>query len=154
MPLVRLVSVIALACALATGCSGGAPAATKPVVAPVGHVILRVGATRTQPAVLIDQRGDTLYVSSREAANRQSCTGQCLQVWPLVLLRRGGSADAGADAIARTAITTVPVTGGDAVAYHGFLLHTYVGDPSPGGDAGQGVNGQWSTITPAGRRTA
>jgi predicted lipoprotein with Yx(FWY)xxD motif len=104
--------------------------------------------------VLIDQRGDTLYVSRHEAAGHQTCTGQCLQVWPLVLVRRGGSATAGADAVAKTAITMVPVAGGDAVAYHGFLLHTYVGDPTPGGDAGQGIGGEWSTITPAGRPTS
>jgi predicted lipoprotein with Yx(FWY)xxD motif len=122
-------------------------------VAPAKLVTLRVGATATHPAVLIDQRGRTLYVSRLETAGQQSCTGSCLQVWPLVLLQPNGSVAAGAPALDRALITTVPVADGKAVAYHGYLLHTYVGDPSAGGDAGQGVGGEWSTITPAGRPT-
>jgi len=143
----------ALGCGVLASCSGGHPAATKPVVAATNHVILRVGATATRASVLIDQHGDTLYVSKNEAAGRQSCTGQCLQVWPLVLLRPGGTAVAGSPTVAQSSVTTIRVADGRAVAYHGYLLHTYVGDPSPGGDAGQGVGGEWSTITPAGRPT-
>jgi predicted lipoprotein with Yx(FWY)xxD motif len=149
----RSVLALTLACALFAACSTGTRAPAKPVVGAVAHVVLRVGATTTQPEVLIDQRGDTLYVSRREAAGRQSCTGSCLQVWPLLLLQPAGTVDVGASAVSRAAIKIVPVADGRAVAYDGYLLHTYVGDPAPGGDAGEGVGGQWSAITPAGRPT-
>jgi predicted lipoprotein with Yx(FWY)xxD motif len=149
----RPVLTLTLASALLAACSSGTSAAAKPVVTAVAHVVLRVGATATQPQVLIDQRGNTLYVSRQEAAGRQSCTASCLQVWPLLLVRPKGTVEAGAAAVSLTAIKIVPVADGRAVAYDGYLLHTYVGDPAPGGDAGEGVGGQWSAITPAGRPT-
>jgi predicted lipoprotein with Yx(FWY)xxD motif len=149
-----LILTVVLGCAALASCSHGQSTATKPVVSPTRNVVLRVGATATQRSVLIDQRGDTLYVSRHEAAGRQTCTGQCLQVWPLVLLQRSGTVTVGAATLSQSAVTTVPVPDGRAVAYHGYLLHTYVGDPSPGGNAGQGVGGEWSTITQAGRPTA
>jgi predicted lipoprotein with Yx(FWY)xxD motif len=150
----RRLFLLVLACGLLAGCSAGKPGAAKPVVAPVPRVTLQVGRILGHPAVLVDQRGYTLYVSRHEAAGRQTCTGNCLEIWPLVLLRPGASVETEPGAVERAAVTTVPVAGGRAVAYHGYLLHTYVGDEGPGGNTGQGLDGQWSTITPAGRPTA
>jgi predicted lipoprotein with Yx(FWY)xxD motif len=145
----RGLTVLAVAVLIA-GCQESGPSTHGPVVPPAPNVVLRVGATATRPAVLIDGSGHTLYVSANERGGRQHCTGRCLQVWPLVLLTAQGRATSGGTAVPQSAITVAQLPDGRAVSFHHFLLHRYVGDSSPGGSAGQGVGGEWSTITPSG----
>jgi predicted lipoprotein with Yx(FWY)xxD motif len=147
----RICLALAVVALLATACGGGGSSPAGPVVPPAANVILRVGATAARPSVLIDEKGRTLYVSRLEANGQQHCTGKCLQVWPLVLLSAHGRAGSGNASIKPSDITVATVPEGRAVAFRGHLLHSYVGDTSPGANAGEGAGGEWSTITPGGR---
>jgi predicted lipoprotein with Yx(FWY)xxD motif len=123
-----------------------------PVVAPQSKVVLRVRGTTPQLDVLIDGGGHTLYASNKETGGRVSCTGQCLQVWPEVLVTPSAAVTA-EPPVKQAWMTRVHTSRGDALAYHGQLLHTYVGDRSPGETAGQGIGGEWATITAEGSAT-
>jgi predicted lipoprotein with Yx(FWY)xxD motif len=119
------------------------------VVAPVDHVVVRLRGAEPPQDYLIDGQGHTLYVSRDERGGRVGCTGQCLQVWPRVLVTPAATTAADKPA-SQTALTRVHTPDGDALAYNGYLLHTYVGDRLPGDASGKGIGGVWSTITAQG----
>jgi predicted lipoprotein with Yx(FWY)xxD motif len=133
------------------GCGGGG-GIPAPVVPPRAALTLNVGRSARHPAILIDEHGTTLYVSQREHRDPSSCNAQCLSVWPLVLLQPGVTPSASNQQIGSGLVGSTTVPQGRAVTYNGYVLHTFVGDESPGDTSGQGVDG-WSTIDPSGKPT-
>jgi predicted lipoprotein with Yx(FWY)xxD motif len=99
--------------------------------------------------VLVDGRGRTLYVDSRDHANQVSCTGSCLKAWPPLLLPKGVKrAVAGAGV---KDLGTVRRSGHRLqVTSHKMPLYLYVGDLHPGQTHGQGKNGAFFVATPNG----
>ncbi len=104
--------------------------------------------------LLVDSRGFTLYVFSRDSRNHDACVGisGCASVWPV--LKASGQVIKGAGVNAGL-LGTIKLSGGvRQVTYAGHPLYHYIGDSGPGQTEYVGFNqsgGFWYGITGAGK---
>ena len=98
--------------------------------------------------VLVDSKGFTLYHLTGETPTNIMCTAACVQAWPP--LKASGSPTGGSGATG-TLSTAMRSDGISQVTYDGLLLYTFSGDTQPGQANGQGIEGKWFAVTPAGK---
>jgi predicted lipoprotein with Yx(FWY)xxD motif len=141
--------------AAALGC--GADPASKATAAPAVQAKAKRGATVRVSAsrygrILVDARGRTLYLFTRDRTTRSRCSGACARAWPPFLTSarpRSGGAEIAASALG----TTRRRDGKRQVTYHGHPLYYYVGDDRPGVILCQAViefGGGWYVVAPSG----
>ena len=88
--------------------------------------------------VWADDKGMTLYIFDKDAANKSNCYDQCAKNWPPLM--------AAADAMASGDWTIVKRDDGTMMwAYDGHPLYTFIKDTKPGDVTGEGVGGVWHT---------
>ena len=112
---------------------------------------VRVADTRYGP-ILVDGRGRTIYLFTRDAGRRRSrCGDACARAWPPVFTRGGPRAGPGID---RSRLGTVRRRGGRRqVTYKGSPLYFYVGERRAGQILCQDVfefGGTWYLVRPNG----
>jgi predicted lipoprotein with Yx(FWY)xxD motif len=100
-------------------------------------------------AVLDTAQGFTLYHLTTEKNGKIQCTASCAKTWPPVLVT-GGNIPAAASSLRGKVSTVKRPDGGVQVTYDGLPLYTYSGDTAAGEANGQGVQGVWFAVTPAG----
>jgi predicted lipoprotein with Yx(FWY)xxD motif len=123
--------------------------ATRP--APPAPVTVKVASSR-YGRILVDRRGRTLYLFTRDAAGRPRCYGACARAWPPYTVR--GKGRAGAGARTRLIGLTRRSDGSRQLTYNGHPLYYYVGDRLPGQILCQDVEeygGHWWIVSPAGK---
>jgi predicted lipoprotein with Yx(FWY)xxD motif len=98
--------------------------------------------------VLVDSRGFTLYRLTGETTSNIMCTGSCTTTWPP--LKASGS-PAGGSGATGTIATIKRSDGITQVTYDGVPLYTFAGDSGPGQSNGEGIQGVWFAVTPAGQ---
>ena len=105
--------------------------------------------TATNGKYVTDSHGFTLYLYTPDKrGGKSTCTtGKCAQEWPAVTTT--GAPKAGAGLTGKLGTTSIP-GGREQVTLNGWPLYYFVGDPGPGGHAGQGKFGVWWEVTPAG----
>jgi predicted lipoprotein with Yx(FWY)xxD motif len=104
--------------------------------------------------LLVDRRGFTLYVFSRDSRNHDACVGisGCTSIWPV--LKAKGAPVAGPGVKPRLLGTISVGHGARQVTYAGHPLYGYIGDSSPGQTSYVGFNqsgGRWYAITGSGK---
>ncbi len=126
----------------------GSPAATGVPV--TGEATINVASVGTFGQVLVDGQGRSLYLFTNDTQNgtSSSCTGVCATTWPPVASQGSPQAGTGVDATKLGTITRSD--GSKQVTYNGWPLYTYSGDTGAGMANGQGLNGKWFLVTPAG----
>ncbi|MEO8519090.1 MAG: hypothetical protein ABI438_07885 [Dermatophilaceae bacterium] len=132
----------------ATGATGAAP---SPINAAASGGVLGVHTTSLGP-VLVDAKGMTVYLLTADTPGHSSCSGACLQYWPLV------PAPAGAEVKAVKGINAPlgqakAANGASMLTAGGWPLYTFVKDSAPGDVTGQGVKtfgGTWYAVSPSG----
>lgn len=125
----------------ATTGSGGSSSGATVKVANVGDLGM----------VLVDSRGFTLYHLEGETASKFVCTGGCADAWPP--LEASGEPTAGDGATGDLGTAKRP-DGATQVTYDGMPLYTFASDTAPGQANGQGVQGAWFALTPAGENAS
>jgi predicted lipoprotein with Yx(FWY)xxD motif len=86
--------------------------------------------------VWADDKGMTLYIFDKDAANKSNCYDQCAKNWPPLM--------AAADAMTSGDWTIVKRDDGMMMwAYDGHPLYTFIKDTKPGDVTGEGVGGVW-----------
>jgi predicted lipoprotein with Yx(FWY)xxD motif len=128
-----------------------APAESPTVGVPVtGEATVNVGEVGTYGSALVDADGSVLYVFANDTPNSDTsaCTDDCLANWPAVASQGAPIAGAGVDAGLLGTITRDDGT--MQVTYNGWPLYYYAGDAAPGDAMGQGMNGVWFLVSPAG----
>lgn len=103
--------------------------------------------------IVVDAEGMTVYMfdNDTQGSGTSSCEGQCAENWPAVTTE----ADAPAvDGVTGEVGTITGVDGATQVTLNGWPLYSFAGDSVPGDLAGQGVNGVWWVLSPAGERMA
>src|SRR4051794_16188466 len=128
-------AAIPLAALAVAGCGGGGGSASaapaQPKTAPhsktaAGHVpTVRVANTRLGK-ILVDSRGRTLYLFTKDSGTKSACSGMCATAWPP--LRASGKAIAGSGAKA----SLVRTTADSQVTYNGHPLYGFIKDTKPG----------------------
>jgi predicted lipoprotein with Yx(FWY)xxD motif len=154
-------AVIPLAALAVAGCGSGggnaaAATATQPKTAThattaAKHVpTVRVANTRLGK-ILVDSRGRTLYLFTKDSGTKSACSGACATAWPP--LRASGKPTVGSGAKA----SLVRTTAHSQVTYNNHPLYTFIKDTKSGQTNGEGVTafgGSWFAVSPAGKKVS
>src|SRR4051794_17177458 len=159
------VPLVALGVAACGGGGGGAtaavtppkPAAVTPPKAAAPHAVttVRVASNSKLGKILVDSRGHTLYLFSKDTSKKSACSGACATPWPP--LRANGKLSAGSGVKASKLRTIRRSDGKPQVTYNGHPLYRFVMDTKAGDTKGEGVTafgGHWFAISPAGKQVS
>ncbi|HVN50850.1 MAG TPA: hypothetical protein VMT43_05430 [Acidimicrobiales bacterium] len=111
---------------------------------------VEVGQTKLGK-VLVDEKGRTLYLLTKDTPTTSTCTGTCAQGWPPLTVT--GTPTAGSDVTGNLTIIR-RADGTTQVVVNGHPLYTFAGDGKPGDTSGQGVGHVWYAVTPQGTAAA
>ena len=103
--------------------------------------------------ILVDGKGQTLYLFEADTGKSSACKGSCASAWPP--LTTGGKPTAGAGVIGAKLGTIRRSDGTSEVTYNGHPLYKYVGDQAPGQTTGQGSDdygAEWYVLSRAGEK--
>lgn len=120
---------------------GGVWFVVNPKVAPTVSV-------RSDPDlgdILVDARGMTLYLFTKDETGVSHCYDDCATAWPPLL---SDAAPTGPDAVADGLDTITRDDGGQQVTYNGQPLYYWFKDAQPGDTTGQNVGGVWFIVNP------
>ncbi len=121
--------------------TGGTPAATEATI--------NVANDPKLGQILVDGKGMTLYIFTKDTPDKSNCSANCLKVWPPLLTQGQPTLGSGVDAsmIGNTTLAD----GSKIVTYNHMPLYLYTPDTKPGDTNGQGVGGVWFVIAPNGQ---
>ena len=110
---------------------------------------VNTGATK-YGAVLASSNGRTLYHLTAEKRGKIACTGTCAKAWPPLTIKNGSKPTAGTG-IKQAKLGTIKRPDGSMqVTYNGYALYRYGDDTKKGDAKGEGENGVWFAVSPAG----
>jgi predicted lipoprotein with Yx(FWY)xxD motif len=110
-------------------------------------------ASSTLGKILVDSKGQTLYLFQADKGTASMCNGACASAWPP--LTTTGKPIAGPGLSAAKLGTTNRSDGRTEVTYNGHPLYTFVGDIAPGQTTGQGnqaFGAEWDVLSSAGNK--
>ncbi len=150
----RLLMTLSALLLAGSGCDGSSSGATSSRTPAEGATVAI--SSRNLPglgAVLVDGRGQTLYIFEPDHARSVTCTGECASVWP-PRATHDGAMEVVRGAVRSALLGSDPNPGGGhVVTYDGWPLYTYIADATPGSFSGEGVHssgGVWWVISPSG----
>jgi predicted lipoprotein with Yx(FWY)xxD motif len=103
--------------------------------------------------ILVDSKGETLYLFQADKGTASTCNGACASAWPPLITN--GTPIAGPGLSTSKLGTTKRSDGTTEVTYNGHPLYTFVGDNSPGqtiGEGNQGFGAEWDVLSAAGNK--
>ena len=86
--------------------------------------------------ILVNNKGQTLYLFQADKGSASTCNGACASVWPPVITNGAPIVSAGVSSAKLG--TTSRSDGTTEVTYNGHPLYTFAGDISPGEASGEG----------------
>jgi predicted lipoprotein with Yx(FWY)xxD motif len=122
--------------------------ATPAAASSAGAAVVDVSQNATLGSFLVDSKGMTLYLFTKDTPNTSNCYSSCAAIWPPLLT--SGSPVAGAGVTASLLGTTTRTDGTTQVTYNGWPLYYFASDKAAGDTTGENVQGVWFVITPAG----
>jgi len=128
--------------------SSGPKAKRAPVAEPPAPDV-RVARTALG-RILVNARGHTLYLFREDHGGKSSCTEGCARVWPPAVVGHAPRAGAGVDVAKLT--TTRRADDAQQIVYNGHPLYAMIADTRPGQTQGQGFQGTWFVVSPAGHQ--
>src|SRR5215211_2019740 len=142
---------------LATACSPQAVGTASPVpvepsaVVPVtGGTTVSVGQNDALGSFLVDDKGMTLYLFTKDTPDTSNCYEKCATAWPPLLTTGDPVAGEGVDASLLG--TTTRTDGTVQVTYNGWPLYYYEKDQAPGDVVGQDVGDVWFVVSATGEQ--
>jgi len=103
--------------------------------------------------ILVNSKGQTLYLFQADKGSVSTCSGACASAWPPVTTKGAPIASAGLSSAKLG--TTRRSDGTTEVVCNGHPLYTFAGDSSPGlatGEGSQGFGAEWYLVSPAGTK--
>ena len=94
---------------------------------------------------LVDAKGMTLYMYTKDTAGVSNCTGDCLKAWPPLVATADMLAGAG---VPGKLGSITRADGIKQVTYNDMPLYYWASDTKPGDTTGQGVGGVWYMMSP------
>jgi predicted lipoprotein with Yx(FWY)xxD motif len=120
-----------------------APAAAQP------EAVINVASDAKLGKILVDGKGMTLYMFTKDEADKSNCSGKCIDNWPPLLTQGHPTLGEGVDA---SMIGTATLADGSMiVSYNHMPLYTFIKDKAPGDITGQGSNNVWYVVAPDGK---
>jgi predicted lipoprotein with Yx(FWY)xxD motif len=150
-------AVVALVALVAAGCGSGDSGSSnpKPPTTSSGHTATVGLASTGLGKVLVDSKGETLYLFAADKGTTSECSGACASAWPP--LRDSSKPTVGTGLKTSLVGTTKRSDGQPEVTYGGHPLYTYIGDKNPGDTNGQGITafgGAWYAVTAPGAQAS
>jgi predicted lipoprotein with Yx(FWY)xxD motif len=99
--------------------------------------------------ILVDGKGMTLYMFTKDGPDQSNCADGCLAAWPPLLA--SGEVQVGDDVDGALLGTADLADGRQIVTYNQMPLYYWAGDTKPGNSSGQNVNEVWFVVSPLGR---
>ena len=130
--------------------AAAAAATSAPAASSGSGAVVNIAQNGTFGPILVDSKGMTLYLFTKDTPNTSNCNGGCLSYWPALLT--SGAPVAGAGVNASLLGTTKRSDGSMQVTYNGWPLYYYVSDKAAGDTTGENVQSVWFVITPAGAK--
>ena len=125
-----------------------APAASPTIAAPL-EAVINVATDPKLGEILVDGKGMTLYMFTKDEPDKSNCAGDCLAKWPPLLTQ--GSPKLG-DGVDDSLVGTATLADGSMiVTYNKMPLYYWVNDAKPGDTTGQGVGDVWYVVSPDGK---
>jgi predicted lipoprotein with Yx(FWY)xxD motif len=113
-----------------------------------GAATVNLGSDSQFGSFLVDGKGMSLYLFTKDTPNTPTCYGSCAKTWPPLLSTGKPVAGTGVD---MSKFGTVTRTDGTTqVTYNGWPLYYYAKDQQAGDTNGQGVGKVWYLISPTG----
>jgi predicted lipoprotein with Yx(FWY)xxD motif len=136
----------------ATATSGVSMPAATPTAASAMTVAATVnlGKNSKYSSFLVDGKGMTLYLFTKDTPGTSTCYDKCATAWPPLLTN--GTPVAGTGVDASKFGTTTRTDGTTQVTYNGWPLYYFAKDQQPGDTTGDGVGSVWYLITPSGAK--
>ncbi|MEU2774129.1 hypothetical protein ABZ646_14605 [Streptomyces sp. NPDC007162] len=102
--------------------------------------------------VVTDDRGLALYRYDKDqpSPSKWTCSGACTKTWIPVIVQDSVQTSG----VEKSLLGTVHRNGRTQLTLAGWPLYRYVGDTAAGQVNGQGKNGEWYAVTPAGKKSA
>ncbi len=122
--------------------------ATEAPAASAGAATVSLGKNDQLGSFLVDDKGMTLYLFTKDTPNTSNCYDNCATAWPPLLTTGAPAAGEGVDASKLG--TTNRTDGTVQVTYNGWPLYYYEKDKAPGDVVGQDVGGVWYVVSAAG----
>jgi predicted lipoprotein with Yx(FWY)xxD motif len=130
------------------GAYGAAPAptaTTAPVMAATSMTVTVV-TNASLDKFLVDDKGMSLYLFTKDTPGKSNCSGGCLVNWPPLLTKGAPAAGMGVTASKLGTITLAD--GSLQVTYNNLPLYYYAGDKTAGDVNGQGIGNNWFVVAP------
>ncbi len=125
-----------------------APASTQAAAMPSGPAHVGLGKNAALGSFLVDDKGMTLYLFTKDSPNTSACYGKCASFWPPLLT---SGTPVGASGLDASKFGTTTRTDGTVQAtYNGWPLYYFAKDKQAGDTNGQKVGGTWFVISPSG----
>ena len=126
-----------------------APSAS-PTLAVSTEAVINVAIDPKLGKILVDEKGMTLYVFTKDGPDKSNCSGDCLKKWPPLLTLGTPMAGAGVDP---SLIGTAALSDGSKiVTYNKMPLYYWVNDTKSGDTNGEGVGSVWFVVSPDGTK--
>jgi predicted lipoprotein with Yx(FWY)xxD motif len=110
-------------------------------------VTIQVSKDASLGDILVDGKGMTLYLFTRDQANVSNCYDQCAANWPPLLIAAGKEATAGQGVTGK--LGAIDRTDGSRqVTYNSLPLYYYIKDTKAGDTTGQNVGQVWFVVHP------
>ena len=134
----------------ATAASGsGSTMSDTPTASAMGAAAtVNVGQNSKYTAFLVDGKGMTLYLYTKDTPGTSTCYDKCATAWPPLLT--SGTPVAGTGLDASKFGTTKRTDGTTQVTYNGWPLYYFDKDKQAGDITGQGVGNVWYLVSPSG----
>lgn len=143
------IAMAAISLAILTACGGSDAGDSSGDVPAAGSDL---GASSSSlGSIVVDGTGMTVYVFDQDTAGSgtSACSGECAKQWPAIT----SSADAPkVDGVTGEVGTITGTDGAKQVTLEGRPLYTYAGDGAVGDVEGQGKDGTWWVVSPAGKK--
>ena len=121
----------------------------KPVGMPAPDITLSVVTDPKLGKILVGDKGMTLYMFTKDDADKSNCSDGCLKTWPPLLTKTSANAGDGVDA---ALIGTAALADGTKiVTYNQMPLYYWAKDTKAGDITGQAVNNVWWVVSPDGK---
>jgi len=143
-------ALLVLAALAVAGCGGGGSsnASSGPPKTASGAAATVGVSNEGLGNILVNSKGRTLYLFSRDSGTTSECSGACAVNWPP--LRVTGKPTIGSGAKASLIATTTRSDGARQVTYNGHPLYLFKGDGKAGDTKGEALNafgGNWYALS-------
>ena len=128
---------------------GSVNTSTAVPVAAFAEPTINSAANTTFGPILVDGKGMTLYVFTKDGPDQSNCDAACLAKWPPLLTQ--GKPNLGPGVDASQVGSAMLADGSKIVTYDHKPLYYFINDTKPGDTTGEGVGSVWFVISPSGK---